>query len=160
MDHICHHLQCWDSINLTFWVIFVAIRKSGNDSLLFSVVVKYFYRKKKNIALTPMLDTVICKYHPSSNWQCNERKNKFSSRTVLSFLLQKKKISKNGKNSIMIQLVAKECLSLYIQTNMSSTEAHLQRLPDLKNNGCKCQGLKITVVVPNCLLFHFGWHRN
>lgn len=53
---------------------------------------------------------------------------------VLFFYRKKKKThyQKDGKNSIMTQSVAEECLSLYIQTNMSSTEAHLQSLPDLK----------------------------
>lgn len=43
-------------------------------------------------------------------------------------------------------LLAEECLSLYIQTNMSSTVVHHQSLPDFLNNGHKCQDLKITMV--------------
>lgn len=50
----------------------------------------------------------------------------------------------------MVLLEAEECLSLHIQTNMSSTAAHLQSLPDFKKKVCKCQDLKITMVVLNC----------
>lgn len=53
-------------------------------------------------------------------------------------------------------LVSKKCLRLYIQTNMPSTAAHLQPFPDFKNNMCKCQHLKITVVVLNCYFILAG----
>lgn len=77
-------------------------------------------------------------------------KEKISFHHKLYFLFfNRKNLSNNGKNSIMT-VGGRECLSLYIQTSMSSTVTHLQSLPDLKNNRYKCQYLKMTMVVLSC----------
>lgn len=119
-------------------------KKNGNDPLLFFVVVRYFYRKEKNIALTFLMDTHL-QIPQISVIDSVMKKNKFSLQTVLPFLLQKRKSIK-VMAKIQWLLLAKECFKSLHTNQYVPTAAHLQSLPDLKNNGCKSQDFKTSVV--------------
>lgn len=69
-------------------------KKNGNDSLLFSVVVRYFYRKGKNTALTFLLDTYLQIPPISVTDNVMKEKINFHHKLYFLFFYRKKNLSK------------------------------------------------------------------